>query len=399
MISVAEATGLILQHRPKRSVKTVSLSEAAGRTLARDVVAKVSKPSLPVSAMDGYAVRFADVKKAGAQLTLIGEAPAGEPFKGFVSASEAVRIFTGGVVPDGADHIVIQENVRRSGNTIECLFAEKERRHIRPVGLDYAEGDVVLKSGRRLAPFDLSIAASANHDTLSVFRSLKVALLSNGDELNPPGSTLSPGEIICSNPTGLGALLRRWGAKPIELGIASDSTADIEKYISSAPEVCEIFVAIGGASVGDHDHMRRAFQNAGFSMVFEKIAVRPGKPTWFAKRGDQIVLGLPGNPASALVCAHLFLRPLVHACDGLEYVHAKAAARIPENGPRETFMRATAKVTCQAILEVVPLPLQDSSLLTPFATANCLIRRTQNHPATEVGDILDVCMIRPISTA
>ena len=397
MISVAEATRLILEHRPARNTIRVPVGEAAGHILSEDIVAKISKPPAAVSAMDGYAVRLADVCDKRATLQVIGEAPAGTPFKGTVSEGQAIRIFTGGTLPDGADHIVIQEDVNRDGDTILCLDSYKNVQHVRDAGLDFREGDIILSAGVLLSAYSASLAAAANHDTLPVYRPLNVALLSNGDELRPPGSQLSPGEIISANPIGLGALLNDWCADAIDLGIAKDSLEAIERKISTAPDGCNIFVAIGGASVGDHDHMRRAFLNAGFEMIFEKVAVRPGKPTWFAKRGDQLVLGLPGNPASALVCANLFLQPLVLANDGERLIAAIASTPIAKNGPRESYSRAIATLSSDAKLSVRPLPNQDSSLLTPLTVANCLIRRPPNQMETEVGELVEILLIQPIS--
>ena len=398
MISVAEATRAIIQHRPKRKTVRLPITDAAGHTLAEDAYAKLTKPPAAVSAMDGYAVRLSDVRDKNASLTVIGEAPAGRPFGGTISTGAAVRIFTGATLPDGADHIVIQEDVHRDGDRIVCALAYESSRHVRRAGLDFSEGEILLPKGRQLSAHDVSLLASANHDTLPVYRPLKVALLSNGDELKPAGSTLAPGEIVSANPVGIGALLSEWSADSIDLGIAKDSLEEIEHKISEAPEDCDVFVAIGGASVGDHDHMRRAFQNAQFEMIFEKVAVRPGKPTWLAKRGEQLVLGLPGNPASAIVCAHLFLRPLVHASDEHPLMAAKTLKEIGKNGPRESYLRAVATLGADAALSVDPLPKEDSSLLTPLSRANCLVRRLANQEETQPGDLVDVLLTSPISS-
>lgn len=399
MISVAEAFGLILQHRPRCKTHKLPIADAYRKTLADDVRAKVSKPPQAVSAMDGYAVRLSNVRKQNAVLQIIGEAPAGRPFGGKVSDGQAVRIFTGAELPAGANHIVIQEDVFRTGDTIECKGAYEQPRHIRVAGLDFSEGDEVLAKGTVLSAYDISIAASANHAELNVFRPLNVALISNGDELKPPGSKLKPGEIIASNQMGLGALAQEWGADIIDLGIASDSVGAILEKIAEAPASTDVFVAIGGASVGDHDHMRRAFSAAGFEFIFEKIAIRPGKPTWFARRGDQCVLGLPGNPASAFVCAHLFLRPLLYSSSELTFVAARLNASMAANGPREAYIRAVAHVNENAQLEVRPFKKQDSSLLSPLSHANCLIRRAPNAKFSDEADIVDVFPLSPFSFA
>ena len=396
MIPVAEAIRLICEGKPAREVMWLPVTKAAGHTLAQDVSAKLSKPPEPVSAMDGYAVRLADVQKERASLEVIGNAPAGAPFGGTVGIGEAVRIFTGGVIPEGADHIVIQENVERHDQTIICKKSYKEALHIRKLGLDFSEGDIILRAGRRLSALDVALAAAANHDEIPVYQPLLVSLLSNGDELKPPGSYLAPGEIISANSIGIGALVEEWGGEAVDLGIAPDNLEAIEQKIKDVPSTSKVIVAIGGASVGDHDYMRRAFSNAGFDTIFEKIAVRPGKPTWLAKRGDQVVLGLPGNPASALVCAHLFLRPLINASEYQHAVLSKTTASIVQNGPRETYMRAKAEIGYDATLQVTPLSNQDSSLLTPLSNANCFIRRAPNQEATERGELVETLMIQSI---
>ena len=396
MISVSTAIELIREHAPERVTVNAPISEAAGRTLSQDIFANLSKPPAPVSAMDGYAVKLEDVRNERAELSVIGEAPAGAPFAGTVSSGEAVRIFTGATIPSGADHVVIQENTERHGDKIICLQSYAEQQHIREAGLDFKNGSLILEAGNRLSAHDASLAAAANYDTLPVFHPLKAAMISNGDELKPPGSMLGPGEIISANPVGIGALLRDWGADALDLGIAADSVEAITKKISDAPEDCNIFVAIGGASVGDHDHMRRAFDSAGFQLMFEKVAVRPGKPTWFAKRGNQLVLGLPGNPASALVCAHLFLRRLVEPLVATETFKAKASSQITKNGPRETYMRGVASVGTDAVLSVYPLPNQDSSLLSPLSKANCFIKRPPNQSEIARDQMVEIILFQPI---
>lgn len=394
LISVAAALDLIAANRPLRSVEDTPLADALGRRLAEDVIAKVSRPPAAVSAMDGYAMRLGDVSHPGAVLTIIGEAPAGTPFDTAVGPGEAVRIFTGGEMPPGADHVVPQERAERSGSEVTILDAASEPECVRRAGIDFAEGACVLPAGIRIGPAEISVAASANHAVLKTVRRPRIALLANGDELRPPGSTLARGQIISSNTIALAALVMEWGGHPIDLGIATDSIEAIQAHIEAAAEA-DIIVPIGGASVGDHDHMRAAFAGLGFQPVFEKIAVKPGKPTWFSKRGDQCVLGLPGNPASALVCAQLFLRPLMSM--SAETVSARLGMDLSANGPRETYLRATARLDEAGQLIAEPLPSQDSSLLSPFLQANCLLRRTPDAPAATRGDIADVVLIGPVT--
>ena len=389
MISVSEALNLLIEHRSERPVISASLSECSGAVLAIDVKAKLTLPPLTASAMDGYAVRLADVREAGTKLTVIGEAPAGHPFQGSVNNGEAVRIFTGSAVPAGADHIVIQENAQRDGETLITSFDNPEPRHIRRAGIDFTKGDTLLTKGTRIGPMHIAIAAAANYDNLPIYKRPTVALIANGDELRPPGSDVSETDIISSNPAGLGALIHHWGGEVMDMGIASDSIESITPLIRKAKDA-DIIVPVGGASVGDHDYMRGAFKECGVTSVFEKVAVRPGKPTWFGTLDEQAVLGLPGNPASAIVCAHLFLKTLIGTTNGLTFVTAKLSKALPKNGPRETYMRALAKLSETGQLDVTPFPRQDSSLLTPLTQANVLIRLPKESGPWAEGDVIEV---------
>ena len=394
MISVSEAITLLLEHRSSRPVITMALANCLGATLAEDIKAKITLPPLAASAMDGYAVKLSDVRKAGVKLTVIGESPAGHPFQGTVNMGEAVRIFTGGAVPKGADHIVIQENAEREDDILTTLFDNETPRHIRQAGIDFAKGDTLLTQGTVIGPMHIAIAAAANHAVLPIYKRPVIALIANGDELKVPGSEVFETDIISSNPAGLGALIRHWGGEVMDMGIASDSLDAITDLIHKAKDA-DIIVPVGGASVGDHDYMRDAFKTCGLTSIFEKVAVRPGKPTWFgtlkSKTGDeQVVLGLPGNPASAVVCAHLFLKIVMRRADELTFAKAKLTKALPANGPRETYMRALAKLTETGQLEVTPFPRQDSSLLTPLTKANVLIRLPKENGPREDGDMIDI---------
>lgn len=389
LISVDEAIAQLIAARPQRTVESVTLDLAHGMVLAEPVIAQVSRPPAAVSAMDGYAVRLDDVRTAGARLNVIGEAPAGKPFDQRVNTGEAVRIFTGGEMPTGTDHIVIQEDTSRDGSLVICAESYDAPQSVRAAGIDFKKGDALIAAGSRIGSAEIAVASAANHAQIPVFRRLKVAILANGDELRPPGSTLKRGEIISSNPAGLSALIRDWGGEPTDLGIAGDSVASIREHIDRASKA-DVIVPVGGASVGDHDHMRAAFAEAGFEPVFSKIAVKPGKPTWFSQRGQQRVLGLPGNPASAFVCAHLFLKPLLYAASGLETGRASLSAPISANGPRESFLRGIAEPDEQGVRKVRAVPDQDSSLISPFLSANALIHRRANAPASETGELVDI---------
>lgn len=383
LISVEQAVELLRSSRLPIKTEQVSIDLALGRRLTSPVIAHTSQPPSAMSAMDGYAVRLDDVRTPGARLKLIGEAPAGRPFDGQVRSGTTVRLFTGSVVPDGANHIVIQENTERDGDEVISLKAYDQPRHIRAAGLDFVEDDILVETGTVLAPAHLAVAAASNNAAAQVETRVRVGMLSNGDELRRPGSDLAPGEIINSNPFGLAGLIQAWGGEAIDLGIAADTRESILDHIEAAD--VDIFLPIGGASVGDHDHMHAAFCAAGFDPVFQKVAVRPGKPVWFSKKSQTLALGLPGNPASAIVCAHLFLAPLF----GIDWRTALTTAgltrEIDENGPREHFMRARLRVNDDGELEIDPAPNQDSSLLRTFVTCNALIRRLPNDAALIAG--------------
>lgn len=391
LISVSEALSRLSHHQRPTRTTMLPLSAAYGHRCAAPIIAAVTRPPAAISAMDGYAVRLADVQTPGTTLKVIGEAPAGTPFSGIVSSGESVRIFTGGNVPKGADHIIIQEDTARSGDHVTCNESYTTAAYVRAAGMDFKAGDSLVEAGTVLGPAQLAIAASANIGELKVHGPLRVGLLANGNELKPPGSTLAPGQIPNANPIGLSALIRQWGGEPVDLGIAGDTLDAIAEHISAAEDI-DLFVPIGGASVGDHDLMRPAFAAAGFTPMFEKVAVKPGKPTWFSIRDGVAVLGLPGNPASALVCAHLFLRPLLMNHAQSPFITAQLNGRIAANGPRETYLRAEAHLDQTGALTVTPAPNQDSSLISPFLTCNALIQHLSHAKETSHG-MLVACFL------
>lgn len=396
MISVDDALALLAKHQLQLPSETVDLDAVLGRILARDVAAKVTLPPYASSAMDGYAVRFSDISGGADSFRVIGEAPAGHPFDGAVGAGEAVRIFTGSRVPEGADHIVIQENVARSGETITLTEAgegARGPRHIRAGATDFSAGDILLPAGLNLGPGEIAAAAAGDHASVEVQRQPKVAIIANGDELRPPGSNPASGDIVASNYFGLGALVRRWGGQPVNTGIAADSIDAICDRIEAASDA-DILVPVGGASVGDHDHMAAAFERLGAETLFRKIAVKPGKPTWLGRLGQKYILGLPGNPASAYVCAQIFLRVLMLGQGSLDWRTAKLAHDIPAEGGRETFVRARSFVDGDGAYRVQMLDRQDSSLITPFLTADCLMRRAANAPPMKAGEAVSVMMLQ-----
>ena len=382
MISVSDALAIIYSRRPIFGTETLPLRDLAGRMSAKAITARLTQPPFDSSAMDGYAVKVADTARIGATLNVIGEAPAGAPFNGEINPGQAVRIFTGSQVPRGADHIIIQEHVTRRGEQITVDTPSKHARNIRKAGQDFAIGDTLIPAGARLDWRHVALIAAANIEEIKVIKTPRVAILSNGNELIEPGSNVSAGQIVNSNPFALAALIESWGGAATILPVAKDSVKSIAKRITQAREA-DIILPVGGASVGDHDHMKPAFADAGLDLKFSKIAVKPGKPTWFGELGEQRVLGLPGNPASALVCAHLFLKPLMGLETG-DVATAILSSDIPANGLRETYARGrvdSGKITL--------FPKQDSALISPFPKANALIKFPPNAGPWLEGDSLN----------
>lgn len=397
LISVGDAMALIAAPAAGLPIETLPIGAVAGRVLARDIVSTMDQPPFRASAMDGYAVRFDDAR-TGARLELIGEAAAGAPFDRAVGAGEAVRIFTGGAVPAGADHVVIQEDVSADSGLVTINEAQAACANIREAGVDFRKGALLKSAGERLTPVDLGLIAAANLAAVDVFRKPVVAYFDNGDELVEPGAVLGDGQIVGSNRFATDALIAAWGGAPTYLGRASDDRKAISDIFERS-RGADALVTIGGASVGDHDHVRSAFADTGGDLVFSKVSVRPGKPTWFGTIGSTRVLGLPGNPASAIVCAIIFLRPLIAALSGQSatsnYVRAVLSAPLKPNGARETYLRGKIGVDGKARLTAWAAAAQDSSLMTPLSQGNCLIRRAANAPAADAGALVDCILYAP----
>ena len=394
MISVSEARDYIINAAHLAFIEEVKVQDCAGRIAAEDIVSLRTQPPFDASAMDGYAVRSHDAHK-GNTLTVIGEAPAGKEFEGEVGPGQAVRIFTGGIIPDGADHVVIQEDVERDGDQINIFDEQAPPRHIRAAGIDFHFGDDLYERGIKLGALHASVMASAGIETVKVYKRPRVAIFSNGDELTEIGAPAKRGSIISSTPAALAAWLTEWGAEAEYLGIARDNYKSLNFKVDRARKY-DVVVPLGGASVGDYDLVKDAFEKNGYAPIFSKIAVKPGKPTWFGQLGETLVLGLPGNPASGLVCAQLFLRPLIEAMIGLNpdtnipTQKAVLTEDIRANGPRALFSRARVQLGEDARLMVTPFPRQDSSLLTPFARANAFIAQGANTPALKAGEICEI---------
>ncbi len=390
LMSVAEALRLVLEGATPLPPETATLSDAHGRVLAADLAAKRTQPPDAVSAMDGYAARAADVTHVPAQLRVIGEVAAGHPFDGQIGPGQAARIFTGGVVPPGADTIVIQENTARDGDSVAVTAPSAKGRHIRVAGLDFKAGAVLLSKGACLSARDLALAAAMNHPTVSVHRRPKVAVLATGDELVMPGTEPGFGEIVYSNGYATMALARSEGCDTVDLGIAPDRLEETVAAVRRARESrADILVTSGGASVGDYDLVHKALAAEGLALSFWKVAVRPGRPMMHGRLGDMHVLGLPGNPVSCFVCSVLFLIPLIRRLTGRTDIEPRIEPAIlgcdlPENDERADYLRA-ALTTGPDGPVATPFPQQDSSMLVPLAKADCLLVRAPHEPAARAG--------------
>jgi molybdopterin molybdotransferase len=388
---VAEALARVLEHADPLPAQPIKLQDAHGRVLAENLAARRTQPPEDVSAMDGYAVRAADVATVPVTLKVSGEVAAGRPFAGSVRQGCAARIFTGGVVPAGADTIVIQEDVVRDSDSITVNVPVPVNKHIRRAGLDFRKGDVLLTKGRVLTGRDLSLAASMNHDTFPVHGAPRVAVLATGDELVMPGIEPGPGQIVYSNGYAVVALARSEGAQAIDLGIVPDRVEDTIAAIRRAREAkADILVTTGGASVGDYDLVQKALTAEGLDISFWKVALRPGKPMMHGRLGEMHVLGLPGNPVSAFVCAVLFLSPLIRKLSGRGDVgpvleSALAGTDLRENDHRADYIRATLTIGPDGCPVAMPFLTQDSSMMQTLAKADCLVVREPFAPALRAG--------------
>ncbi len=398
MLSVAEATDKIVPAFAPIGAELVSLDQAFGRVLAEPLTARLTQPPADVTAMDGYAIRAADAAALPARLKVTMNIAAGYAPPGALKSGEAARIFTGAPVPDGADTIVIQENTDRDGDWVTIREGDRNPgQHIRRAGFDFKTGDVVLRPGRRLSVRDIALAAAMNRPWLNVSRRPRVALLSTGDELVNPGDAVGPAQIIGSNGIGLAAFVTACGAEPVNLGIARDTMADLDRHLDAA-NGCDALVTLGGASVGDHDLVQKALKARAAQLDFWKIAMRPGKPVMFGRLGALNVLGLPGNPVSSIVTATLFLKPAIERMLGL----AQAAQPNPKvvlgrdlraNDLRQDYMRARLTTDAAGRATVAPFDKQDSAMLSLLAGADCLIIRPPHAPAAKAGELVEVLIL------
>jgi molybdopterin molybdotransferase len=394
MISVDEAVQRVTHGFAALPAETVALTDALGRVLARDAAATLDHPPAPMSAMDGYAVRTDDAR-IGAELAVIGEAPAGRPFAGRVGAGQAVRIFTGGVVPEGADAVVIQEDAVAHDKLVRIKEAPARGANVRERGLDFRTGDVLLERGRRISSRDVALLAAGDFAQVEVTRKPRVAIIATGDELTRPGEPRAPGGIVASSTYAIQAMVRDWGGDAVDLGIVPDRAEEFAR-LPAQTRGMDLIVTLGGASVGDHDLIQSALKPHGFTLDFWKIAMRPGKPLIFGRLNTTPLIGLPGNPVSAMVCAILFVRPALSAMLGAPYASpvrtARLASTLKANGKRQDYVRARLSVS-NGVLTAEPFRLQDSSMQKVFARAEALIIRRIDAPPAAEGDQVEVLLL------
>jgi molybdopterin molybdotransferase len=401
MITVEDARERILGRLRPLPAEIVPLAEAWDRVLAAPVAARLTQPPADVSAMDGYALRAADAV-AGAVLRVIGEAPAGHPFAGEIQPGQAVRLFTGSVVPPGADTVLLQEDASREGDTVRVNEAAAHGRHIRRMGQDFATGDIVIGAGARLTARQIGLAAAANHAWLGVHRQPRVAILATGDEISLPGDPVSPGGIVSSNSHMLAAMVRAAGGLPAVLPVAPDAPDALADALAGGLGA-DLLVTTGGASVGDHDLVQAALAAHGFELDFWQVRMRPGKPMISGQAKGTPVLGLPGNPVSAAVCAVLFMLPALARLQGLPDMAppteiALTGAALRANDHRADHLRATLSRDAAGHLVATPFERQDSGMLTVLSRADCLIVRAPHAEAAGPGAAVQVIRLDRLGT-
>ena len=397
---VEVALAAVLDGVKPTEIEWVDLARADGRVLAEDLRATRTQPPFDAAAMDGWAVRAADATTAGARLAIVGEAAAGHGFAGSLGTGEAVRIFTGAPIPSGADTVVMQEHCRRDGDFVVLDEPQRNGRHLRRAGVDFREGDVGLTAGTLLDFTNLGLAAAMNHGRVPVRARPRVAMIATGDELVPPGTLPGPDQIVASNGAAIAALVTASGGEVIDLGIVRDDLTAIRTAIAAAFEKgIDALVTLGGASIGDHDLVHRALSEEGVDFDFWKIAMRPGKPLMYGRRGETRVVGLPGNPAAALVCGIVYVAPLVRTLCGranplppMEIVPTVTA--LPANDVRQDHLRARFVRDELGRRAVAPLDDQDSSLLSRVARADALIVRPPHASESAVGELVRVLRLR-----
>jgi molybdopterin molybdotransferase len=396
LISVEEALARVLDGVTALPSEEVAIGEAHGRVLAAPLAARRTQPPADVSSMDGYAARAADLTGTGAKLKIVGQSAAGRPFAGALKASEAVRIFTGAVLPEGADTVVPQEEAKVDADVV-TLPAARAGSYVRKRGLDFSEGKVMLEAGRRVTARDVGLAAAMDHPRVAVARRPRVAIIATGDELVTPGAGTDPNRIVASNPVALAALLRKENALVSDLGIVPDKLDATIAAIRLARDNVDVLVTLGGASVGDHDLIAPALKAENIALAFHRVALRPGRPLLLGLAGALRVLGLPGNPVSSYVCAVLFIVPLLRKLQGCRDVVAKPEAALlgadlPENDHRQDYLRARIERTPDGRLVATPHTRQDSSMQALLVESDGLLVRAPNAPAARAGSPCEVIL-------
>jgi len=394
-LTVDEAVEAILNKTQRLNSETVGIDHAHSRVLAKPLTAKLTQPPFNASAMDGYALHYSDIATIPARLRLVGESAAGSRYTGTIKQGEAVRIFTGAPVPDDADTVVIQEKTNRIDDQyVEIIEESGINQNIRPLGGDFKRGQTLLGEGHFLTPSAIALIAASGHDTVTVIRRPRIAILATGDELVPAGGTPGPDQIIASNSYGLTDIAQFYGAEVINLGIANDNKEAIKSAVLKAQESkADLLLTSGGVSVGDYDLVQVVLKECGMTLDFWKIAMRPGKPLMFGELSGShplLVMGLPGNPISSLVCAQLFLVPLLNKMAGRRYrqniISARLTKALPANGPRRHYIRTVLERDENGVFLATPQSSQDSSLLSLMAVANGLIVHEKEAASLKAGD-------------
>jgi molybdopterin molybdotransferase len=394
VISVEEALSRLLTPLETLPPEQISIVDGLGRVLAEDVVARRTQPPFAVSAMDGYAVRSEDLATIPVELRIVAEVPAGAGFGGHVGPGEAARIFTGAPMPAGTDSIVIQEDTQRDGNRVRVLEGAPRGRYVRREGLDFAEGEVLLRAGRRLTARDIGLVAAMNRPWLFVHRRPRIGILSTGDEIVMPGDPIGPHQIVSSNSLALAAFVASCGGIPVSVGNAPDEPAAL-RQVASATRGVDLLVTTGGASVGEHDLVRDALAADGLELDFWQIAMRPGKPLMVGRYHGTPMVGLPGNPVSTLVCALLFLRPALDRLSGASTQEeaaptARLGVALAKNDRRQDYLRSRLARAADGALEVFPFEVQDSSMMRLLSAADCLVVRPPHAPAIASGEMVPI---------
>ncbi len=398
MLTVDDAQARIFEKISLAPTETITLDKAFGRSLSQALKSTRNQPPANMSAMDGYAIRFSDVGDLPTILNVIGEAPAGSAFEGSLQPGQAVRIFTGGEIPDGSDTVVIEENTRMRDDQPDKVFIIEETpkgKNIRQKGLDFEEGDIIQPAGQVIRARNIALLAAANINPIPVYRKPKVALISTGNELIKAGEAVEGNQIINSNTPMLSTSLVQAGADPVDYGIIPDDLEKISNILSTAAKECDFIITVGGASVGKYDYVLKALESLDYEPGFWKVAMRPGKPLMFGMLEGKPVFGLPGNPVSAFVSSYLFVLPAIKYSMGHpqpipDKQNAMLSEPLEDNGARQSYLRATTWVDSAGIRRVQPLKQQDSSALTSLVAANCLIVRPPHESRKQADQLVRI---------